>query len=98
MEGFIKRKDYLDGKATHSEYYAQFVGDEEKALVLRYVGMDKLMASRDEHLNDIKLGTWDTIPLAYDMKFWRTLGDFPTPAGKVCILKEAARQIIQANA
>ena len=60
------RKDYNDNKCTHREYYAQFVSEETKKIVLRYIGLDRLKASKDQHLNDIALGSWDTLPQEYN--------------------------------
>lgn len=88
------RKDYLDGKCTHREYYAQFVNDRTRGVVAQSITMSQLLASTDEHLNDIPLGRWDALPhyVAGDMK---AAGDWLSPAGWVCIAKEAAQQLIE---
>lgn len=57
----ITRQDYLNGKATHREYYGQFVNESVKSKVLKTIGKDKLLASTDEHLNDIPMKKWDSI-------------------------------------
>lgn len=57
----IKRKDYLDGKYTHREYYDQFVNNEVVGRVLQHFGIDRLLASTDEHLNDIPIREWDRL-------------------------------------
>jgi len=91
------REDYLADRCTHREYYAQFVTEEMKARLLRYLGIERLLASKDEHLNDIPLRTWDLFiayPLAISLK---SVGDYSTIAGNVCIAKEAARQLIEAE-
>lgn len=91
------RKDCLDQKCSHREYYAQFVTDEERARVARHFGKAKLLASTDPHLNDIPLRHWDALspgPKAVSEKLLAA-GDYSTLAGWVCIYKEAARQIIE---
>src|SRR5438045_2384312 len=95
------RQDYLDKKCTHRQYYAQFVDDRVKERVLSVFSKEQLIASfqQDKHFNTsiTPLGKWDTagfepFPIATNMK---ELGDYLTPAGIVCILKEAAEQIIE---
>jgi hypothetical protein len=90
----ITRKEYMNGDCTHSEYYAQFVNESVKDTVVKYIGLDVLRASTDEHLNDIPLQSWDNLPLyAYLGEQFRACGDFPTMAGAVCLYKTAAKQI-----
>jgi len=92
------RKDYMEKRCTHREYYAQFVTDEIRQHVAKHIGTDQLRASTDEHLNDIPLRRWDHLPLFYksDHEKVRAAGDWISPAGAVCIYKEAARQLIEA--
>jgi hypothetical protein len=85
----------MNNRCTHRQYYAQFVTEEMKSRLVQYIGLDRLLESKDEHLNDISLRTWDLFiagPLAISL---RSVGDYPTIAGNVCIAKEAARQIIE---
>jgi hypothetical protein len=66
-----------------------------KSRLQGYIGLDRLLESKDEHLNDIPLRMWDLFiagPLAISMK---SVGDYRTIAGNVCMAKEAARQIIE---
>lgn len=53
------RKDYLDGKISHREYYAQFITSKMVEQVKNIIGIDRIKASKDEHLNDIPLKLWD---------------------------------------
>lgn len=90
----ITRKDYLDGNATHREYYAQFVNERTIAFVVRMIGADDIKASTDAHMNDIALARWDRIagpslPMAATFK---AAGDTSSLCGLVCVAKEAARQ------
>lgn len=91
------RKDYLDGKCTHAEYYAQFVTPGITARVSSRIGIERLKQSTDQHLNDIPLGTWDNLFDGAPMEVTKRLrecGDYPTKAGLVCIAKTAAFQLI----
>ncbi len=97
MKKMITRQDYMNDKATHREYYGQFVTDEIKQEVLREIGKMELMSSTDEHLNDIELFKW------YWQLSRKTVNDLKasgevhanTLSVAVCIHKEAARQIIE---
>ena len=89
------RDDFMKNRCTYRQYYAQFVTEDMKARLIRYLGLDTLLASKDEHLNDIGLRQWDLFiagPLAISLK---SVGDFASLAVNVCIAKEAARQIIE---
>jgi len=92
------RKQYLNKECSHREYYAQFVDDGQKRMVVQVISKKKLLTLTDEHLNDIGLDTWDRIGLSYSSSCkLKEAGDGFTLAGAVCINKEAARQIIEAN-
>lgn len=92
------RKDRLDNKCTHSEYYAQFVTDATINKVVKSIGKSNLLKSTDEHLNDIPLAQWDAITmLANTSATLKQCGDYLTLAGQVCIAKEAARQFIESS-
>lgn len=81
------RQDYMDGKCTHSEYYAQWATGYIHSLVKSSIGEEAIKNSQDEHFNDIPLQVWD--------KLAQFVSYFPdnSLATRVCILKEAARQI-----
>ena len=88
------RRDYLENKCSHDEYYAQFVNEEVKSTLLQNIPKDEILQSKDEHFNDIPLKRWDALPLSKGTADeLRAKGDYPTLAGKVCIYKAAARQI-----
>jgi hypothetical protein len=82
------RKDYMDGVCTHRQYYAQFVTDGVKAMVARAISIQVLVASTDPHLNDIQLSRWDRLATG-------VRADDNSLASRVCVLKEAARQLIE---
>lgn len=83
------RKDRLENKCTHREYYAQFVTDRIKSLVKSQFG-EQLFNSTDPHLNDIPLSKWDNLSGTV-LRSGFSLSDC------VCTLKEAAKQIIEEN-
>lgn len=90
------RKDYLNKLCTHREYYAQFVTPGTLSLVLAGIGLKRLLAAKDEHLNDIPMSLWDRlVPRCPGSGKFRDAGDFYTKSGGVCLLKEAARQLIE---
>jgi hypothetical protein len=79
---------------SHREYYGQFVTDTVKARVMQGIGRDRLLASTDEHLNDIPLRMWDNLgPVGTQAQWDATEGDWPSMAGRTCIYKEAAKQL-----
>ncbi len=93
------RLDYLAGKCTHREYYAQFVTAAVLGRVASRIGLDRIRKSQDQHLNDIPLSKWDALfqdacPADVN-RMMREAGDFPTLAGMVSLAKEAARQLVE---
>jgi hypothetical protein len=97
-EKMITRKDYLENSSKlHRAYYAQFVTNDHKNRV-RLIGLDRILESKDKNFNDIPLDEWDRrviSPVPLDtVKLMKECGDYPTRAGSVCILKEAAQQIV----
>ena len=90
------RKDYLDNKCTHREYYAQHVTDGTINTVLCHFSKAKLKKAHleDENLNSIPMAQWDNIGHYISIDFEKT-EDARSLGGVVCVLKEAARQIIE---
>ncbi|MDJ0575188.1 MAG: hypothetical protein QNJ65_08480 [Xenococcaceae cyanobacterium MO_234.B1] len=102
----ITRHEYLNSKEPnrHQKYYAQFVTDEIRAMVLKRFGIEKLCAAyaEDTDLNNIQLVNWDGLGIHLmhnsrylDCELIKKTGQGYSNAGAVCILKEAARQLIQ---
>lgn len=91
------RNDYISGKCTHREYYAQFVTSDIKAAVENKFTKARLIEAfkQDEHFNTIPLHQWDNLTyicrsIGYMLK---QAGDSYTLSSGVCILKAAARII-----
>jgi hypothetical protein len=88
MNTTITRNDYISGKVTHDEYYAQFVTPSIYKLVEYHFGRKVLEDAykKDESLNTIPLHRWDN--LAGDIV------GFDNLSMKVCTLKRAAKMIV----
>ncbi len=88
------RKDYLNECCTHQQYYSQFISDYTRHAVRETLGIARIKSSTDPHFNDIPLHLWDLIPIGYrPAQLMKQVGDTMTAAGKICICKEAARQL-----
>lgn len=100
----ITRKQYLEnystqGTAAHRAYYSQFVDDDVLRVVESQFTAARLKKSfqSDEHFNNIPL-QWDWLAQATRYMVERNLReheDFWSLGTGVCILKEAARQIVE---
>ena len=66
----ILRSDFLEEKYTFKEYFSQFVNNEVKNKVLKIIGKEALLKSKDKHLNDIPVKKWDTM----SGFIWSTIG------------------------
>ena len=72
----IKRADYIkDSSNLHRSYFGQFVNEEVKDAVLQAISKEALMASKDEHLNDIPIDKWDALS---GFRFSKTTGEMLT--------------------
>jgi len=91
------RKQYMAGECTHRQYYAQFVNNNTKGYLLGSISEVELIEAtrHDEGFNSIPLKRWDMTTLMFNRQTLEAAGDTYTMAGKVCILKEAAKQIIE---
>ena len=94
------RRDYIDGKATFSEYYRQFITPELVEAVKSKIGIDKVKTSKDPHLNDIPLNSWDNLFQDCALKKgiekkMHEANDYLSIAGAVCTAKECARMLAE---
>ena len=98
------RKQYMDGEVSHEDYFAQFVTDRIRNVVLLYIGKGAIRESLDEHFNDIPLHLWDRIYLRNHggkevidtlgiSPLFQETGEIVSQSVMVCVLKAAARQI-----
>jgi hypothetical protein len=97
----FNRADYMAGKVSHNEYYAQFVGRDTLYFVKSVITVAAIVNSKDEHFNDIPLAKWDRMAntLSYGLSDLAASnasmggGSGITHSDKVCLLKAAARMI-----
>jgi hypothetical protein len=62
MEKTMTRKEYMENSPDlHHKYYLQFAKPSAYSLVLRTIGKEAILASKDKHLNDIPLNKWDSL-------------------------------------
>ena len=89
-----KRQEYMDRKITHEEYYlwlADFIG---ATIAMIPVSLERIRQSKDEHLNDITLATWDQQhPLIRSLAFRKGLAW--SYSDTVCVLKNLALQAVK---
>lgn len=100
----ITRKEYMTDSANlHQAYYAQFITEATRRYVLGNVGMSKLKASTDRHLNDVTvkrydsgLTVWNVAPVnvAKAIDAGECVAN-PTPSCRTCTAKEAARVLLE---
>ncbi len=89
------RKDYLDGKCSHDEYYGEIV----KEVGITYVNSSDLERYKkayatDQHLNNIPLAEWDRKSAASQLTLFdafKKRGDYWSLAGGVCVHKAAVK-------
>jgi len=107
------RKQYMAGEINHHDYYSQFVSDRMINYVVRLIGKNRLLASTDEHMNDIPLFKWDQLSVRDCIasgEDWKTasLSTYSkevqekrpfmwSMADNVCLAKTAARIWIESN-
>ena len=95
------RKQYLNKECTFEQYYGQLATESVKKTVLNFFSPEELKAAyaKDKHFNSIPLANWDHIGKRANLRGnlsaeFKKLGDYSTVAGLVCVVKNAARQII----
>jgi|TARA_B100001094_G_scaffold17444_1_gene15012 hypothetical protein len=90
----FSRSEYLDGQVEHQKYYAQMLNTDIIKAVVSSVGVDKILNSTDEHMNDIPLGKWDQATRKFHINKWPE-GDSPSQAGRVCVAKAGAKEFLR---
>lgn len=105
------RKEYLadsgtKGREALRRYYGEVIAESggpeayRRRLPVPLDAIRAALADGDEHLNSIKLSSWDAMALPVShgaAKALRNRGDYPTLGSAVCILKEAARLLAEAD-
>lgn len=92
------RQDYLNHRCTHCEYFAQFVNPMQKRIILaRWTAKELARAWEDDesfNTRSTPIAQWDRLACPTDHRLLDELGESSTPSTRICILKEAARQIV----
>ena len=90
--------DGSKGHDVYMQYFSQYVNSWITETVLRVIGMDRLLASRDSNLNDIPLELWDNLPMTQHIASKaKEFGDNTSLSTKVCVYKCAARLWLNKN-
>jgi len=91
------REQYMNNECDHDTYYGQFVSSAIVELVADSIGVDRIRASTDPHMNDIPLRDWDqleaSIGLLVHKNHRKKTGEGWSSGTSVCIAKAAARRI-----
>ena len=95
------RKDYLNGKYTHQEYYGGIAKEVGISISESRLNQAREAIKADKHMNNIPLTEWD-VWASSQMRYqgsrikaaFASRGDYVTQAGLVCMLKEAVREAI----
>lgn len=99
----MTRDEYMqqsrdNGPAAHRAYYGQFVNQNTINQVVRHIGAQRIKNSTNPHFNDIPLKEWDNLSnFLLLARSFKSVGDYATLAGLVCVAKEAARQFKESN-
>ena len=91
------RKQYMDKEVTHTEYYGQFVDGVMQEQVGLRIGVNRIINSKDKHLNDIPLKEWDNMEIMVRQHCGTSIsmasGCGVSLSDCVCVAKAAAKQI-----
>ncbi len=92
------RAQYMAKECSHAEYYGQFITPAIRSRVASVIGAKRIAASKDEHLNDIALASWDSLSQYPEFRTplrtaLATAGDHLSLSGVVCVAKVAARTL-----
>lgn len=98
----ISRSDYMKNSSElHDAYYRQFVTPATISFVKDCIGLKRLQASTDLHLNDVvqwggwrnQGWLWDSSPI--NEKLASKLGESLSMSTRTCVGKAAARMILE---
>lgn len=86
------RKLYMDGKMTHDDFYCWLADRLGVTIADLNVTTDKLLASKDEHFNDISLTLWDRNDSYIRLRAQREGKRSWSLSDSVCVAKAVARR------
>ena len=99
----ILRSEYIeDASNLHHAYFSQFVTESTRRFVISHIGLKRLQASKDEHLNDVvkweqggRTWLWDRTPI--NSALAKELGEGRSMASRCCVGKACARMLLEEN-
>lgn len=91
----IHHDEYVkDAANLHRKYFAQFVNEVTIRQVEMAIGVDDIKASTAKYMNDIPIQRWHNLAgMLHLARKPKELGEVNSLAVRVCVAKEAARQI-----
>jgi hypothetical protein len=93
----MTKEEYMsDSSKNYAAYYAQFVTESVKALVLKAIGLSPIVHSGDWYMNDIYITKWDALHeriKALTFAKVKATGNWFDIYVSVSIAKAAAREI-----
>jgi hypothetical protein len=95
------RKQYMNRECDHQTYYAQFVTESHRRLVDNVFKVERLASYKDQvYFNDAANQRWDNLAgichQYTDRSKLKQAGEGWSLTTNICILKEAARQLVEA--
>jgi hypothetical protein len=97
VPGYEKERCWCTYNAEHHDYYAQFVTPAVLDVVRGAIGVERIRASADPHMNDIPLPLWDALESrihgAMNTTAFHAAGETRSLGTAVCIAKTAARML-----
>ncbi len=97
----MHRSEYMENSSElHHEYYSQFVTPATTAFVESRIGLERLQASEDPHLNDVvrwerggRTWLWDRTPI--NTALVKECGEGTSDSTRCCVGKAAARMMLE---
>jgi hypothetical protein len=103
----ITHSQYMDNSSElHQNYYVQFATDATRQWVLKNIGLERLLKSKDKYFNDLGFkhsnngaGSWIWDFAPYNLTTMREAGEvssrgLPSPATITCTAKACARMLV----
>lgn len=90
----------MSSKCSHREFYSQFVTNYHKRIVLNAFGLERLkkhfelVAFNTLAKGRIEIDEWNRLAPLVTVNM-KPCGSYLTLVGQVCILKEAAKQVVE---
>lgn len=100
----ITRKEYMQNSSElFDQYYLQFATPLTRHQVLASIGIDRLLASEDKYLNDVKIpfnhlslgGGWWWATVDINTSLLKEAGEVNSRTTRTCVGKTVARLLIE---